>query len=168
MPRLKRWYSVVALCVLPLAASAPQSQQLEQQRLAQSEARRSLEESERRIAASQAEQIRQAQERSEQQRRDLAEADRRRQAEQRHEEFLQAQARAQQSNQPQPDNTQKPPQIAKEASPLPAVAVVPPSPVEPRAPRYVFARPVGLALMIGAACGALFILCRMAREWLAH
>ena len=61
----------------------PVSRQMEQQRRAQAELRESLEQSERRIAANQAEQIRNAQESAEQQRRARAEADRRQEAEQR-------------------------------------------------------------------------------------
>jgi hypothetical protein len=84
------------------AAAQPISQQMEQQRRAQAELHEALEQSERRIAAAQAEQIRKAQERAEQHRRAQAEADRRREAEQRKEEFLaQARAQGQESNPPQ-------------------------------------------------------------------
>jgi hypothetical protein len=101
---------IAALCLLPWGVSTaaqtsarPISQQMGQQRRAQGELREALEQSERRIAAAQAEQISKAQERSEEQRRAQAEADRRRQAEQRKKEFLaQASAQAQQSNPPQP------------------------------------------------------------------
>ena len=97
---------IAALCLLPWGVSTaaqtsarPISQQMGQQRRAQGELREALEQSERRIAAAQAEQIRNAQERSEQQRRAQAEADRRREAEQRKEELLaQARAQAQQSD----------------------------------------------------------------------
>src|SRR5580658_3976643 len=104
------WGIVVALYLLPWGISPadqtsaqPISQQMEQQRRAQAELREALEQSERRIAAAQAEQIRNAQERAEQQRRAQAEADRRQEAEQRREERLaQARAQAQQSSPPQP------------------------------------------------------------------
>ena len=76
------WGIVVALCLLPWGISPaaqtstqPISQQMEQQRRAQAELREALEQSERRIAAAQAEQIRNAQECSEEQRRAQAEAE---------------------------------------------------------------------------------------------
>ena len=73
---------IAALCLLPWGVSTaaqtsaqPISQQMEQQRRAQAEVREALEQSERRIAAAQAEQIRNAQECSEEQRRAQAEAE---------------------------------------------------------------------------------------------
>jgi hypothetical protein len=132
--------------------------------VAQADARRALEESERRIAALQAEQIKEAQARSEQQRRAFAEADRSREAEQRYEESLQTQARAQQSKPLQPQDEEETPQI----SPEPSVAIVPTSAVEPQPRRYLFVRKAGFVLMIGSSFGALFILFRIVREWLTH
>jgi hypothetical protein len=104
-----RYGIIAAFCLLPwgvsTAASPPIAQQIDQQRDAQAEFRGALEDSERRIAADQAEQLRKAQERSEQQRRAQAEAERRREAEQREEELLiQARERAQQSNPAQPQD----------------------------------------------------------------
>jgi len=160
---------IAALCLLPWgvstaaqASSQPISQQMEQQHRAQAELREALEQSERRIAAAQAEQIRNAQERSEQQRRAQAEADRRREAEQRKEEFLaQARARAQQSNPPQPQDAMEAPQMRLQK----AAAVPPPtSTLEPLLRRYLLMRQIGLVLMIGAAIGALFVLARIVQE----
>ena len=143
----------------------PHSQPMEQQRREQAEARRALEESERRIAASQAEQIREAQERSEQQRRAFAETERRRQAEQHDEEFLlQTRARAQQSNPPGPPDERKPPQMSPEA----ATAALPASVVEPQLRRNFLLRQAGLILMIGASLGALLVVGSIVRQWLAH
>ena len=63
---------IAALCLLPWglstaaqASAQPISQRMEQQRRAQAELREAVEQSERRISAAQAEQIRNAQERSE-------------------------------------------------------------------------------------------------------
>ena len=135
---------------------------MEQQRRAQAELREALEQSDRRIAAAQAEQIRDAQERSEQQRRAQAEADRRREAEQRKEEFLtQARAQAQQSNPPQPQDAMEAPQMRLQK----AAAVPPPtSTLEPLPRRYLLMRQIGLVLMIGASIGALFVLARIVQE----
>jgi hypothetical protein len=155
-----------AVAMAAQGSAQPYSQQMEQQRRLQAEARRALEESERRIAASQAEQIKEAQERSEQQRRAFAEADRRREAEQHSEEFLvQTRARAQQSNPPQSRDEAKPSQI----SPAEATVALPPtSAEEPQPRRYLLLRQAGLVLMIGASLAALFILGRIVREWLAR
>jgi len=155
-----------ALAMAGQVSAQPNSQQMEQQRRVQAEARRALEESERRIAASQAEQIREAQERAEQQRRAFAEADRRRKAEQHYEELLvQTRARAQQSNPPQSRDEGKPLQMR----PPEAAAALPlTSAEEPQPRRYLLLRQTGLALMIGASFGALFVLGRIVREWLAR
>ena len=160
---------IVALCLLPWGVSTaaqasvqPISHQMELQRRAQAELREALEQSERRIADSQAEQIRNAQERSEQQRHAQAEANRRREAEQRREEFLlQARAQAQQSNPPQPQDAMEAPQMR-----LPeAAATLPPtSTLEPLPHRYLLVRQIGLVLMIGASIGALFVLARIVQE----
>lgn len=170
----RRWYGIIAaLCLLPWGVSraAPVSaqsisQQMEQQRRAQNEARAALEQSERRIAADQAEQIRQAQERSEQQRRTQAEADRRREAEQRREEILaQARAQAQQAKPPQPQDAMEAPQMRFEE----AAAVPPPtSAFEPLPQRSLLMRQIGLVVMIGSSLGALFVLLRIVREFLAR
>jgi colicin import membrane protein len=144
------------------ASVQPISRQMEQQRRTQAELREALEQSERRIAAAQAEQIRNAQERSEQQRRAQAEADRRREAEQRKEEFLaQARAQAQQSNPPQPRDAMEAPQMRLQE----AAAVPPPtSTLAPLPRRYLLMRQIGLVLMIGASIGALFVLARIVQE----
>lgn len=163
---------IAAFCLLPwgvstaAAASAPQiSQQIEQQRRAQAELRTALEDSERRIAAAQAEQLRRAQERAEQQRRAQAEADKRREAEQREEEFLvQARGRVQQSNSPQMQESSGGQQMSQEAAgpPPPASALGP----LPR--RELFMRQIGLVLMIGASVGVLFVLGRIVQQRLAR
>jgi murein DD-endopeptidase MepM/ murein hydrolase activator NlpD len=147
------------------ASSQPNPRQMEQQRREQAEARRALEESERRVAASQAEQIREAQERSEQQRHAFAEANRKREAEQHYEEFLsQARARAQQSNRPAPLDEGRPPQM----SPEPAAAPLQTSVMEPQLRRYFLVRQAGFVLMIGASLGALLVFGCLVREWLAR
>lgn len=164
---------IVALCLLPWGVStAPQasaqpiSQQMEQQRRAQAELREALEQSERRVAAAQAEQIREAQERGEQQRRAQAEADRRREAEQREEEFLaQARAQAQQPNPPQPQDAIEAPQVRLQEA---AAAAPPTSALEPLPRRYVLMRQIGLVVMIGASIAALFVLGRIIQERLAR
>jgi hypothetical protein len=69
------------------ASVGPIYQQMERQRHSQAEFREALKQSERHIAAVQAEEVKEAGERAEQQRRAQAEAERRRQAEQR-EDFL--------------------------------------------------------------------------------
>jgi len=138
---------------------------MEQQRRAQAELREALEQSERRIAAAQAEQIQKAQERAEQQRRAQAEADRRRDAEQRKEEFLaQARAQAQQSNPPQPQDAMGAPQMRL---PEPTAAPPPTSALEPLPRRFLLMRQIGLAVMIGASIAALFVLGRIIQEYLA-
>jgi hypothetical protein len=139
---------------------------MEQQRRAQAELREALEQSERRIAAAQAQEIRKAQERAEQQRRALAEADRRREAEQRQEEFLaQARAQAQQPNPPQLQDAIAAPQMRLQE----AVAAPPPtSALEPLPRRYSLMREIGLVLMIGASIAALFVLGRIIQECLAR
>jgi hypothetical protein len=160
---------IAALCLLPWGVSTaaqtsaqPVSQQMEQQRRAQAELRETLEQSERRIAAAQAEQMRNAQERSEQQRRAQAEADRRREAEERREEFLaQARAQAQQSNPPQPQDAVEAPQKRLQEA---AAALPPTNTLEPLPRRYLLMRQIGLVLMIGASIGALFVLARIVRE----
>ena len=160
---------IAALCLLPWgvstaarASAQPISQQMEQQRRAQAELREALEQSERRIAADQAEQIRNAQERADQQRRALAEADRRREAEQRKEEFLaQARAQAQQSNPPQLQEAMEAPQMRLQEA---AAAPLPTSALEPLPRRYLLMRQIGLVLMIGASITALFILGRIIHE----
>jgi hypothetical protein len=164
---------IVALYLLPwgvsMAAQAsaqPISQQMEQQRRAQVELRDALEQSERRTAAAQAEQVREAQERAGQQRRAQAEADRRREAEQRKEEFLaQARAQAQQSNPPQTQYSLDAPQMR-----LPEAAAAPPptSTLEPLPRRYLLMRQIGLVLMIGAFIAALFVSGRIVQERLAR
>jgi hypothetical protein len=132
---------------------------MEQQRRAQAELREALEQSERRIAAAQAEQVRNAQERSEQQRRAQAEADRRREAEQRKEDFLaQARAQAQQSNPPQPQDASEAPRMKlQEASAAPP----PTNTLKPLPRRYLLMRQIGLVLMISAFISALFVLGRI-------
>jgi hypothetical protein len=158
---------LAALCLLPWgvstaaqASAQPISQQMEQQRRAQAELREALEQSERRIAAVQAEQIRNAQERSEQQRRAQAEADRRREAEQRKEELLaQARAQAQQSSPLQPQDATPQMRLQEAAAALP-----PTSTLEPLPRRYLLMRQIGLVLMIGASIGALFVLARIVQE----
>jgi hypothetical protein len=160
---------IAALCLLPWGASTaaqtsaqPLSQQMGQQRRAEAELREALEQSERRIAAAQAEQIRNAQERSEQQRRAQAEADRRREAEQRKEEFLaQDRARGQQSSPPQPQDAMEAPQMRLQEA---AAAPPPTSTLEPLPRRYLLMRQIGLVLMIGASIGALFVLARIVQE----
>jgi hypothetical protein len=155
-----------ALAMAAQASAQPNSQQMEQQRRAQAEARTALEESERRIAASQAEQTKEAQERSEQQRRALAAADRRRETDQHYEEFLvQTRARAQQSNPPQPQDEGNPPQISP---PETADAAPPTSALEPQPGRYLSLRQAALVLMIGCSFAALYVLSRIVREWLAR
>jgi hypothetical protein len=135
---------IAVLCLWPWgvstaapASAPPISRQIEQQRDAQAEFRRALEDSQRRIAADQVEQLRRAQERSEQQRRALAEAERRREAEQREEELLvQARARAQQSNSPQPRDRFDGREMSQEAAgPPPPVTALGPLPR-----RYLFMR----------------------------
>jgi hypothetical protein len=163
---------IAAFCLLPwgvftaAAASAPQiSQQIERHRRAQAELRTALEDSERRIAAAQAEQLRRAQERADQQGRAQAEADTRREAEQREEEFLaQTRARTQQSNSPQPQDSSDGRQMSQGAAgpPPPASALGP----LPR--RELFMREIGLVLMIGASVGALFVLGRIVQQRLAR
>jgi hypothetical protein len=164
-------YGIVAvLYLLPWGVSTaaqasvqPISQQMEQQRRAQAELREALEQSDRRIAAAQAEQIRDAQERSEQQRRALAGADRRREAEQRNEEFLnQARAQAQQSNPPQPQDAMQAPQMGLQEA---AAAPPPTSPSEPLPRRYLLMRQIGLLLMIGASIAALFVMGRIFEQY---
>jgi hypothetical protein len=163
------YLTLAALCLLPwgvsMAAqtSVPSiSQQIEQQRRAQAEFRRALDDSERRIAADQAEQLRRAQERSEQQRRALA----RREAEQRKEELLiQAGEPAKQSNPEEPRGALEVPQTSQEA------AAGPPAPSSALAPlprRYLFMRQIGLVLMIGASVAALFVLGRIVQQSLAR
>ena len=160
---------IAVVSLLPWGVSAAaqvsaqqMSQQMEQQRRAQAELREALEQSERRIAATQAEQIRDAQERSEQQRRAQAEADRRREAEQRKEEFLaQARARSQQSNPPQPQDAMEAPQMRLQEA---AAAPPPTSTLEPLPRRYLLMRQIGLVLMIGASIGALFVLARIVQK----
>jgi hypothetical protein len=140
---------------------------MEQQRRAQAELREALESSERRIAAAQAGQMREAQERGDQQRHAIVEADRRREAVQRREEFLaQSRAQAQQSNPSEPQDAMEAPQ----PMPQEAVAAAPlnASALEPLPGRYLFMRQIGLVLMIGASVGALFVLGRMVQEWLAR
>jgi hypothetical protein len=155
-----------ALAMAAQGSAQPNSQQMEHQRRVQAEARRALEESERRIAASQAEQMKAAQERSEQQRRLFAEADRRREAEQHYEEFLaQTRARAQQSNPPQSRDEGQPLQVSPQEA---AVAPQPTSVEEPQPRRYLLLRQGGLVLMIGASFAALFVLGRIVLEWLAR
>jgi vacuolar-type H+-ATPase subunit H len=164
---------IVALCLLPRglstaaqATAQPSFQQMEQQRRAQAEVREALEQSERRIAAAQAEQIRNAQERSEEQRRAQSEADRRREAERLKEEILaQARAQAQQSNPPQPQDAVDAPQMR-----LQETAGVPPptSTLEPLPRRYLLTRQIGLVLMIGSSIAALFVLGRIVQEYLAR
>lgn len=164
---------IAALYLLPWGVSAaaqastqPISQQMEQQRRAQAELRDVLEHSERRIAAAQAEQIRNAQESAEQQRRAQAEADRRREAEQRKEEFLaQARAQAQQSNPPQTQHAMEAPQMRLQEA---AAAPPPTSTLEPLPRRYLLMRQIGLVLMIGASIAALFVLGRIVRECLTR
>jgi len=164
---------IAALCLLPWGVSmaaqtaAPSSsQQMEQQRRAQAEVREALEQSEHRIAAAQAEQMRNAQERSEERRRAQAEADRRREAEQRKEEFLaQARAQAQHSNPPQPQDAVDVPQMriqAEVASPPSTSTTEPP----PR--RFLLMRQMGLVLMFGSSIAALFVLRRIVQEYLAR
>lgn len=161
--------AIVAIFFLPWrpaiadqASAQPASQQMEQQRLQQAEARKALEASERRVAASQAAQIREAQEQSEQQRRAFAEADRKRQAEQHYEELL-VQRRARQSNPPSPPDEDKSQQI----SPEPLAASLPASVAQPDL-RRLRLREAGLVLMTGASLGALLVLVRMVRERLAR
>jgi hypothetical protein len=140
---------------------------LEQQRRAQAEVREALERSERRIAADQAAQIRQAEERAGEQRRALAEADRRREAEQHREELLaQARARAQQSNPPQVQDTVEVPQIELQE----AAAAPPPASASESLPRrYSLMREAGLVVMIGASIAALLVLGRIVQEsWRAR
>jgi hypothetical protein len=164
---------IAALCLLPWgvstaaqASAQPTSRQMEQQRRARAELREELEHSERRIAAAQAEQIRNAQERAEQQSRAQAEADRRREAEQRKEEFLaQARAQTEQSNPPQPQNAVETPQMRLQAA---ATAPPPTSTLEPLPRRYLLMRQVGLVLMIGASIGALFVLGRIVQQYAAR
>jgi hypothetical protein len=159
---------IAALCLLPCgvataaqASAQPISRQMEQQRRAQAELREALEQSERRIAASQAEQIRNAQESSEQQRRAQAEADRRREAEQRREEFLAARAQARKSNPPQPQDAVEAPQMRLQEA---AAAPPPPSILEPLPRRYLLMRRIGLVLTIGCSIAALFVLGRIVQE----
>jgi hypothetical protein len=160
---------IAALCLVPwggsTATAQPISQQMEQQRRAQAELREALEQSERRIAAAQAEQIRNAQERAEQQRRAQAEADRRQEAEQRREERLaQARAQAQQSSPPQPRDAMEAQQSGLEE----AAAPLPTSALEPLPRRYSLMRQIGLVLMIGSSIAALFVLGRIVQEYLAR
>ncbi len=157
---------IAVLCLLPWgvptafqAPAQPTSQQMEQQRRAQAELRVALEQSERRIAAAQAEQVREAQERSEQQRRAQAEADRRREAEQRKEELLaQVRAQAQQFNPPQPRDAMEAPQMRLQEA---AAAPPPTRALEPLPRRYLLMRQIGLILMIGASIAALCVLGRI-------
>lgn len=166
----RRAYGIIAaLCLLPWAASTaaaqPVSRQMEQQRRAQAELRESLEQSERRIAANQAEQIRNAQESAEQQRRARAEADRRQEAEQRREELLaQARAQAQQASPPQPRDAIE----ARQLEPQAAAAPLPTSALEPLPRRYLLMRQIGLLLMIGSSIAALFVLGRIVQEYRAR
>jgi len=169
-PGTRRSYEMIApLCLVAwgistaaLASAQPSSQQMEQQRRVQAELRDALERSERRIAASQAQQLREAEERSEEERRAQAEANRRREAEQRKEALLiQARAQAQQSN------PQKPQDATKEAeAPLPEAASAPLSTAGAEVPprRHLLMRSVGLVLMIGATFAALFVLRRIVQE----
>jgi hypothetical protein len=133
-----------------------------QQRRAQAELREALEQSKRRIAAAQAEQIRNAQERSEEQRRSQAEADRRRAAEQRKEEFL---AQAQQSNPPQPQGAVDAPQMRLQEV---ATAPLPTRTLEPLPRRYLLLRQIGPVLMIGSSIAALLVLGRIVQDYLAR
>ena len=155
---------IAALCLLPWGVSTAAQSSTEQRR-AQAELREALEQSERRIAANQAEQIREAQERGEQQRRAQAEADRRREAEERKEELLAQRAQAQHSNPRQPQDTVEAPQMR-----LPEAAAAPPptSALEPLPRRYLLMRQIGLVLMIGSSIGALFVLGRIVRDFLAR
>jgi len=145
------------------ASVGPIYQQMERQRHSQAEFREALKQSERHIAAVQAEEVKEAGERAEQQRRAQAEAERRRQAEQREEFLAQARAQAQQSNPPQPQDAMGPSamrlQVREEAGAPPSA-----SKLEPLTRRYLLMRQIGLALMIGASMGALFVLRRIVRE----
>jgi hypothetical protein len=159
-PAGSKYGIIVVLSLLPWASAQPISRQMEQQRRAQAE----LRESERRIAASQAEEIRKSEERAEQQRRAQAESERRREAEERREELLlQRRAEAQQSNTPQPQEAR----VAPHAQPQPQEAAAAPaimSAPEPLPHRYLLMRQIGLVLMIGASIGALLVLGRIVQE----
>jgi hypothetical protein len=168
-----RYGVIAALCLAPWgvsraaqATAQPSSQQMEQQRRAQAEVREALEQSERRIAVAQAEQIRNAEERSEEQRRAQAVADRRREAEQLREELLaQARAQAEQSNPPQQQDAVNVPQmrLRAEASARPTTSTS-----EPLPRRYLLMRQIGLVLMIGSSIAALFVLGHIVQEYLAR